>query len=349
MIDTSWADGLSVKPQMTEEAEAKIQGSEAWKRWRNKGLGSSDAAVLVGWSPWKKIDELYLEKLGLHKPVFGEFQKRAMERGTQLEPVIRKWYENEYCPSEYGKAYVFKEDTEEDTELSFCRGSYDGVNREFKNEDGKIGKVIEIKAPNKVDHELAKNGMVPKKYIPQVNWLMMIAKVEHADYISYGSDDSYAVVHMKADPILIKELRERAYLLWRHVQTKTPITHWDEFYLNMARVINLEKIDVKEPTKVVLDEVKVEAEITDQEIESIVVDALLAKDAADIADAKYKALQEKLKLILGNNSSMTKAGASFGYTDVKGSVDYSVIPELIGLDLEQFRKASTKRFFFKKV
>lgn len=339
MSDLSWADGLETK---TEEEQAKTQGSEAWKRWRNKGIGSSDAAVLLEWSPWRRIDELYLEKLGLHKPVFGEFQQRAMDRGKELEPIIRKWYENHV-------GAIFTEDTEEDAELNFCRASYDGINREFKNSDGTIGKIIEIKAPNKVDHALAKEKMVPTKYIAQVQWLMMVARVEHADYISYGSDDTYAIVPVRLDPIIVKELRERAFIFWQHIQTKTPITHWDTFVAPMHTPLDLTEVSVKEPTSVIIDEVKAEESIGDQEIEAIVVQAFLAKEAVDIAESKYKALQEKLKRILGSNSSMTKAGASFGFTDVKGSVDYSVIPELIGLDLEQFRKPSTKRFFFKKV
>lgn len=343
-MDTSWGD--TVGTTVAEQSDEKKQGSEAWKQWRNKGLGSSDAAVLLGWSPWKKITELYEEKLGLWKPTFGAFQQRAMARGTELEPVIRAWYENQVGTK-------FTEDTEEDRNPVFAyrRASYDGINREFKNPDGTIGKIIEIKAPAAKEHELAKNGMIPEKYIPQVQWLMMIAGVSHADYISYGTDDTYAVVPMKANPVIQNELAERAQLFWQHVLTKTPIVVWYKFEEDFAIPIDLgskEIINPKGEEKPVVQEEPTE-QIEEQEIEAVIAAALAAQDEAKKATAKFEALKEKVKKFLGKETEMVRGEASFGYISRKGAVDYSIIPELIGLDLDQFRKPPTKAFYFERV
>lgn len=342
-LDTSWGAVVTEKPI----GDITVQGSEAWKAWRGKGLGSSDAAVLLGWSPWKTIDQLYQEKLGLWKPEFGWAQKKAMARGTELEPVIRKWYENLV-------GYKMTEATQEDLEFTYRRASFDGINREHINEDGSIGKIIEIKAPNAKDHALARNGMVTEKYIAQIQWLMLVAGVQWCDYVSYGSDDTYAVVPVKADPRIQKELSERAHIFWKHIETKTPVTHWEEFRLEFQSTLdlNLESVPVKlNDTKSVKSDAPKEEPKTigDQEIEGIVAEALLAQKEADFASAKFEALKEKLKQILGNNERLDCAQASFGWQKRKGAVDYSVIPELIGIELDQFRKPDTRAFYFKKI
>lgn len=336
MRDLDWAVEQKVE-------DHTVQGSQAWLRWRGKGIGSSDAAVLLGWSPWKTIEQLLEEKLGRWKPTFGVFQERAMERGKELEPVIRRWYEEKM-------GCLFTEATEEDPEFSYRRASYDGINSTISNGDGSIGKLIEIKAPNKNDHALAMNGMVPDKYMAQVQWLMMVAKVKWCDYVSYGSNDTYAVVSIRADEEIQRELGERAHIFWKHVETKTAITHWDMYEVRFKAPLNLEHVPVKEVSNVdQLDLIKVEEQIKPQEIEAVVADAIEAKKLLDEASVRYDALIEKIKRHLGNQESMRCAQAEFGYTKVKGSVDYSVIPELIGLDLNQFRKPDGKRFYFKKI
>lgn len=340
-----WGAGVAT---VENENDYKVQGTAAWKRWRDKGLGSSDAAVLLGWSPWKKIEELWEEKLGLRKQVFGAFQQRAMDRGKDLEPVIREWYEKN-CRN----GVRFTEEVEEDSECTYRRASYDGINREFRNADGTVGRIIEIKAPNAKDHALAANGMLPEKYMAQVQWLMLVAKVQWCDYVSFGTDDQYHVVEVKANPAIQNELGERAHIFWQHIQTKSPVTHWDTFVeafqspLNLDSVIlhkeNVEKESVKEvPTE---DPVPV----VHQEVESIVAATLLAQKEADIAVGKFEALKEQLKKILGKEEKMERAQAVFGWQKRKGTVDYSVIPELIGIDLDQFRKPDTRAFYFKKV
>ena len=35
-----------------------------WHKWRMGGIGSSDAPVVMGVSPYKTIEQLYLEKTG---------------------------------------------------------------------------------------------------------------------------------------------------------------------------------------------------------------------------------------------------------------------------------------------
>jgi putative phage-type endonuclease len=347
-MDVSWGEAGAVEAASQDEAKAvlakdggepwRAQGTEAWREWRGKGLGSSDAAVLLGCSPWKDAFQLYEEKLGLWKPTFGPHQRAAMARGTELEPKIRYWYEQNWR-----QGASFKEDVQEDAQAPHRRASFDGINREFRNpEDGSVGRIIEIKAGNMKDHVAAREaGIVPEKYMPQVQWLMMIAGVQWADYVSYGSDGTYAVVPVRADEAMQLELRERSDLFWRHVQAKAPIAEWRAWTRPMA------------PLSLARAEAPAERhedtpQIGEQEVEALVAQALAAQAEANAAEARFEALKQKLKTVAGDREKTECGEAVFGWQTRKGTVDYSVIPELIGLDLDQFRKKDTRAFYFKR-
>ncbi len=62
------------------------QGSEAWREWRHKGIGASDAPTIMGEVPFKNAKttaQLLQEKRG---PVPDFTQNAAMAKGTELEP-----------------------------------------------------------------------------------------------------------------------------------------------------------------------------------------------------------------------------------------------------------------------
>jgi putative phage-type endonuclease len=296
------------------------QGSKKWLEWRGKGLGSSDAAVLLGLSPWKNITQLYEEKLGLWKPVFGAAQRAAMDRGTRLEPEVRKWYE----------ALVnskFPDDTAEHPEHKFMRASFDGRNHA-------LDKVLEIKCPNAKDHEMAKNSMVPEKYLPQCNWLMMVGGHSHCAYVSYGTDDTYAVVEFSADREMQAELMRRAKNFWHCVQERNLHTEWFPKY-EARRQLNLD-LPVDHP------------QVAEQDLEGLVAITLQAQAELNAADARFTGLKERLKAALGSEEKMEKGEAVFGWQTRKGAVDYSAIPELAGMNLEKYRKPDNKAFYFKR-
>lgn len=64
---------------------------EEWLSIRQKGIGGSDAAVVLGLSKWKTPFELWLEKTGQVMPE--ESQSEAAYFGTILEDVVAKEFE----------------------------------------------------------------------------------------------------------------------------------------------------------------------------------------------------------------------------------------------------------------
>ncbi|CAM6004919.1 unnamed protein product [Sphagnum balticum] len=339
-IETSWMDDPDDDPASfnfganVERKEAiddiSVQGSEAWLRWREKGIGSSDAAVLLGWSPWKTIQQLYEEKLGLWKPTFGIFQVKAMDRGKELEPKIRAWYE-------LLRGEKFPDHIMECEELRFMRASFDGYNANYINtEDTTVGRIIEIKAPSMKDHELAKNGEVPQKYIPQINWLMLVGKITWCDYVSFGTDGTYAIVPMRADGVIQKELIKRAKIFWDCVEQKIALPEVFSEKWNYPLKSQLDLALAESPM------------ITEQEIEGLVSETLKAQAELDAADARFQALKEKLKSLLGDAEKRTCGEAVFGWQTRKGNVEYKKIPELATVDLEKYRGNDIKSFYFKR-
>ncbi len=265
-----------------------------------------------------------------------------MERGKQLEPYIRTWYEKKVNA-------FFTEASIEHPQYPFMRTSFDGHNSDFVNEDGTRGKFIEIKAPNAKDHELALNGEIPDKYIVQMQWQALCSGYKYGDYVSYGSDKTYAIVLLRADDVMQAELLRRALLFYEVWQSNGSLDAYKETFKKWVRpmggtLLLPETLVSSEP----LEEEEVETIVEEQGIEKLVSECLEAQAAQAKAKARYEILTDKLKKILGNKKEMSVGEADFGFTPVKGQVDYSVIPELIGINLDQFRKPATQRFYFER-
>lgn len=368
---------VSDKPRA--EGDATKQGSAAWLQWRNKGLGSSDAAVLLGTSPWKTITQLHQEKRGLWKQEFGWAQRNAMERGQKLEPCVRRLYEA-------WDGALYPDATEEHKEHPFLRVSYDGVNRDK-------GRLIEIKCPNKKVHELALMGEVVDYYMPQVQWQLMISGLKEADYITFNGGDSLleqasreenrdywkqnmnalgssrnmARVRVLRDEAMIAELLHRAVRFWQSIESGVELLGWETWRrpevpitltsvdpvgqeaLEQSRAEIIEHTGV-DPLKLVpLVGFDPEVQVAEQTVEQLVADALKAKAELDAADARFEALKELMKKHLGEQEELLVGEARMRWVKRKGAVDYAKVPELKGLNLDSYRKADTRAFEFKRV
>jgi len=69
------------------------QRSAEWFKLRKEKIGASDAAAILGVSPWKTILELYNEKMSEELTV--PPQNAWMQRGIDLEPEALRAFEIE--------------------------------------------------------------------------------------------------------------------------------------------------------------------------------------------------------------------------------------------------------------
>lgn len=190
------------------------QGTDNWLNWRTKGIGSSDAPAIMGVSPWKTIRQLYNDKVGL-TPKSEPVSNWAIDRGNRLEPIARAKYEL-MRDIEMGPA------TCQHFELDYMRASMDGWNPPAK-------RGLEIKCPGVADHEKARAGFMPEKYVPQVMHQFFVTGAVTIDYASYyvpkGSLDHQGellIVEVKPDLAYIREYVARAKEFWDCVQKQTP-------------------------------------------------------------------------------------------------------------------------------
>lgn len=186
------------------------QNSKEWKDWRGKGLGASDAPVVMGVSPWQTAFELWLEKTGLcERPEANPFAIVAMRRGTELEPKARV-----LCERDTGLA--FNPISGEHSEYSFIRASLDGYNDETNT-------ILEIKCPGKEDLAKAKKGIVPDKYYPQIQQQFLVSGATTCLYYVWdGVSDSGISITVKPDADYIEKLKDSLISFWSHVNTRIP-------------------------------------------------------------------------------------------------------------------------------
>jgi putative phage-type endonuclease len=183
------------------------QNSPEWVVWRKGGIGASDAAAVVGLSPWTTRSQLLREK---RSPLTGtgDYENGAMRRGKKLEPHARRMYE-ELLGWPSPPACVL------DGEREYMRASLDGWSPE-------VGIPLEIKCPNRDDHRLALRGKVPLKYVAQVHHQLWITQAKELHYVSYNDyqprKEQFALVRVRADGELQRLLVAAEDEFWQEVK-----------------------------------------------------------------------------------------------------------------------------------
>lgn len=193
-----------------------MQDTPAWHIFRNRGLGSSDAAVLwngthFGTTPY----DLWIDKTGKGVP---KEENWAMRRGKALEPVARQMYED---LTGYRA-----------TPICALHESIDWLKASLDGWDADEGIIQEIKCPNKYDHADALANRIPVKYQPQILHQFMVGsgKCTELHYISYNeksfsASEKYALVTVKVEqvnPTILKKFLEKEQQFWSYVTRRFP-------------------------------------------------------------------------------------------------------------------------------
>lgn len=269
--------------------------SADWLAWRRQGIGSSDAPIVMGVSPYMTAYQLWEEKTG--KVVKEEKTNFAMNKGNQLEPVARSKYElitGYEMPARMCEHYQYR----------FLRASLDGFCEE-------LNKGIEVKYQGREVHE---SGIVPDKYMPQIQHQLYVSGAESIDFISYNPEcnPDLKIVNVKPD------------------------IEWLSHYLTIVLKFWNENVLGDEPP-----------ELSDKDYVAVKDKDRLSIQYADLLNTaeetrlELEILREKILVEVGD-----RPRAIFGKLKIikiwkKGNVNYRNIPELKGVDLEKFRGKSS--------
>lgn len=139
---------------------------EDWLEWRRQGIGSSDAAVIIGLSPWKSRYALWAEKTveGLDT----QDVTHSMEFGTRVEPVLNRWFHD------LTDLYILGEQTLCDhPERPWMRATVDGFVAE--SPDTALADALGI-AEDKTTGQAAEEWEkeIPDYYRAQAQWQMAV-------------------------------------------------------------------------------------------------------------------------------------------------------------------------------
>jgi putative phage-type endonuclease len=271
------------------------QGTQEWHDFRRNHIGSSDAPVIMNCSPWKKKETLWKEKVS--GETSGHVSDR-MRRGTDLEKDARLWFNQSH---DYVEPAVYVHESHD-----WMAASFDGISH-----NGKLA--VEIKCPGKEDHALAIKGMVPMKYVPQLQHQMAVASLNEMYYVSYQVDEQPICFKVKRDQDYIDKLIKAELEFWNSIQT---LTAPDDGYQDMTEDF---------------------AWSIAQE------DYMMAYNEYQLAEKKKDEAKDRLiELAQGKptKGSMLKLSKVVS----KGRINYNAIPELKAIDLEKYRSPETETF-----
>lgn len=187
--------------------------SKAWHEQRDKGVGGSDAGVIMGVNHWKNIQQLWEEKTGRRKPE-DISHKPAVILGNALEPALR----DEYAYRHPDVQVIEPQYMLQDTQHPWRQASLDGV---ITCPDG-MKEVLEIKTVGLPSTRYWEPDTVPISYICQVLHYMAVSGYRRARLIAMIGNSRIVERVVERDELLIDMIENAVDEFWEHVQTDTP-------------------------------------------------------------------------------------------------------------------------------
>lgn len=179
------------------------QQGELWEKWRQAGIGSSDAAPIMGVSLYCSRKELYARKKGM---LARSVPNAAMERGHRLEAVARELY-HQLRGVHTRPVQVIHDD------YDWLRASLDGLSDDNT-------RIVELKAIKAEHHAGALRGRIPEYIYPQLQHQLLVTGLTHLDYWSYSEStkfplaDRVALVEVKPDREYQQRMFEQEREFW---------------------------------------------------------------------------------------------------------------------------------------
>jgi putative phage-type endonuclease len=185
------------------------QGSEEWLKWRQKGIGASDASVIMGVDPYRTIDELFLDKTGRGTPIK---QNPAMKLGNQFEEAARALLYLEFFTE-------FEPITLSHPNFDFIKASLDG----YSDERSEIAEIKYMGEKNFLN--IKESGKPLEHHYPQMQQQLFVKAVGTCIYVPYTLtkdkkqiDQIQFVPIYRNDAYIELELLPRLKQFWGDVQ-----------------------------------------------------------------------------------------------------------------------------------
>ena len=179
---------------------------EEWLKLRQKGIGGSDAGIIMGVNPYETIYELWLRKTNRLDP---KKSNAAMQRGVYLEPLVADMFAEHNPGAKVRRANQMLQKKE----IPFMLANLD---RQYKLADGTKG-ILECKTTSSRNR---KNWLEnpPEYYQCQVQHYLAVTGLQNAVIaVTIGEDLEYKQYDLPRDDAFISLLIEQEERFWWHV------------------------------------------------------------------------------------------------------------------------------------
>jgi putative phage-type endonuclease len=168
-----------------------VQGTEAWRQWRRRVIGASDAPVIMKENRWTTSQYLMDEKLGIKQGFGGN---AATREGHRLEEDARRLLTKQYNAQ-------LEPTIIQDGRIPYLAASLDAINRAHT-------RVFEIKCGEKSYLLAASRNEIPIYYMAQLQHILMISQLEMITYVAYRPYQPLVIIEVGRDNAYIRRMRE---------------------------------------------------------------------------------------------------------------------------------------------
>lgn len=184
----------------------------AWLEARKKGIGGSEAAAVLGISPWVSPLALYLRKTGQMPE---QESSERMQWGLDLEDAVAKYYEREtgrklYSPQPYT---IFQSQ-----KYPFMQCTIDKLIEQF---DDRGPGVVQIKTagPGMISEWQEE---VPLYYQVQIQHEMAVMGYKWGSFAVFFGDYKGLIVDVERNERFVQILIEKEGEFWQRIQDENP-------------------------------------------------------------------------------------------------------------------------------
>lgn len=201
MTDTPTTGALLDYPRAV--ADVSEMSREDWLKSRHRGIGGSDAAAILGVSPWTSRYSLWADKTAT-EPKMSEATP-AMEFGNLMEPIVRQMFADKTGFETLTDSTLYAHPLHE-----WMLANLDGLVCTDGNSTPDA--VLEIKtARMEWDH-------VPAYYESQIQHYMAVTGMQHAYCAALFHGDQYQMFEVPRDDVYINRLIEAEAEFWSSVR-----------------------------------------------------------------------------------------------------------------------------------
>ena len=268
-----------------------------WKDARRKGIGGSDAAAILGLSPWKSAMDVWLEKMDLATEVTDPGRSFLLDLGHELEPVVARLYEKQTGRGLFQPFGPYTHPT-----FPILRGNPDRIVK------GDELRGVELKTETVYSDKFGEPGTdeVPFHYLVQCAHYMMVCDFPVWDIALLKNGSAFSIYTIHRDLELENDIKTQLLAWWeKHIVGKVPpdVDGSGAWKAYLRKKFPVDILPVMEADKHIL---------------STISSLQVVRQILDKYEGVKDALENRLKLVIGEHQGIE---GSFGKITWKKTKD----------------------------